>query len=175
VVRLRKALVTRKARIQSYEDTILDDASADYEIQIAEVELAKARAQVKICRDTLRLKEQALGVSERQVLLKLNRSEYIQHRMSAWALKMRIRHKLQARKFELDRVERGFHRKKTTGEKADFYTVRFADAGSSSRGEAQDPDSVRSETARPWDTGTRTTLQRPPHKDGDAHQERQGA
>ncbi|KAJ7889084.1 hypothetical protein B0H14DRAFT_2336875, partial [Mycena olivaceomarginata] len=59
---------------------------------------------------TLRRKEKALGVNEQQELQKLIKSEYMRVRMNARALKLRLRQRLRARKFEMDIVERTYRR-----------------------------------------------------------------
>lgn len=74
---------------------------------------SRLRAKLQKTELLVRRKELALGVSGRKALAQLAKSPYITARMNARALKYRAREKLRNRKFELDRVERNYHRKKT--------------------------------------------------------------
>ncbi|KAJ7097300.1 hypothetical protein B0H15DRAFT_920938 [Mycena belliarum] len=76
----------------------------------AEVAFRSATEAYKAAERKLRQKESALGVEEKQSLNGLVNSRYMQLRMNARALKRRLRDRLRARKFELDRVERSFRR-----------------------------------------------------------------
>ncbi|KAJ7810835.1 hypothetical protein B0H14DRAFT_3090716 [Mycena olivaceomarginata] len=82
-----------------------DEAAAMYEREFGEAEEALAKAQAN-----LRRKEAALGVTEHAELQELVKSEYMCLRMNARALKLRLRERLRARKFEMDVVERAYHR-----------------------------------------------------------------
>jgi hypothetical protein len=113
VLRLRKVLGVLKERVASLQDIVMDETSDAVDVQIAIQDLDTARAKAGKLEGSIRLKEVALGVDDRQTLKHLVKSAYIQARMNARALKYRLRHKLRARKFELDRVERTYHRKKT--------------------------------------------------------------
>ncbi|KAJ7615590.1 hypothetical protein DFH06DRAFT_1145826 [Mycena polygramma] len=113
VVRRRKALIVLKERVKSLEEVILDVMSDNVDVEVAAGDLAEAKAKLAKSQASLKLKEAALGVNDRQILKNLTNSPYIQARMNARALKCRLREKLRSRKFELDRVERNYHRKKT--------------------------------------------------------------
>ena len=115
VVLLRAAMKTRKAQVSELQRSFLeavedeDPDAASYQIQFESAKEALASAE-----KNLRQKEQALGVEQYQALNDLGRSEYINLRMNARALKLRLRERLRSRKFELDRVERSY-RRLTTG------------------------------------------------------------
>ncbi|KAJ7911684.1 hypothetical protein B0H13DRAFT_1875522 [Mycena leptocephala] len=94
VLRLQKVLVVLQAR----------------DLQSTTVKLCKHEA-------TLRAKEAALGVVDKQMLRHLLKSEYIRCQMNTRVLKYRIWEKLRNCKFELDHVEQTFHRKKATDPK----------------------------------------------------------
>ncbi|KAJ7608819.1 hypothetical protein DFH06DRAFT_1148714, partial [Mycena polygramma] len=87
VVRRRKALIVLKERVKSLEEVILDVMSDNVDVEVAAGDLAEAKAKLAKSQASLKLKEAALGC--------------------------RLREKLRSRKFELDRVERNYHRKKT--------------------------------------------------------------
>ncbi|KAJ6568330.1 hypothetical protein DFH09DRAFT_1313781 [Mycena vulgaris] len=112
VLRLRKVQAVLKARVEGLEEAITEDLAELVDVEMAERDLEVARKKLATSKATLRRKEVALGVDDRQVLRNLVTSGYIQARMNARALKYRLRHKLCSRKFELDWVEHTFHRKK---------------------------------------------------------------
>ncbi|KAJ7080149.1 hypothetical protein B0H15DRAFT_953635 [Mycena belliarum] len=111
VLLLRSSVKTRKTQVADLRREFLDavmDEEPDAPLrkiafESASEALAKAQSQ-------LSNKEAALGVTERQSLNGLGKSQYMQLRMNARALKRRLRDRLRARKFELDRVERSFRR-----------------------------------------------------------------
>ncbi len=57
---------------------------------------------------TIKLKLTQLGVQDRQDYENLKTDKFLQLRMNARALKMRIRQRLRERKFELERLERTY-------------------------------------------------------------------
>ncbi|KAJ7726072.1 hypothetical protein B0H14DRAFT_2641184 [Mycena olivaceomarginata] len=93
----------REKYLRAVEDG--DEAAAMYEQEFREAEEALAKAQAN-----LRRKEAALGVTEHAELQELIKSEYMRLRMNARALKLRLRERLRARKFEMDVVERAYRR-----------------------------------------------------------------
>jgi hypothetical protein len=82
-----------------------DEAAMMYEREFREAEEALAKVQAN-----LRWKEAALGVTEHTKLQELIKSEYMHLQMNARTLKLRLRERLRARKFEMDRVECAYHR-----------------------------------------------------------------
>ncbi|KAJ7193672.1 hypothetical protein B0H12DRAFT_1207127 [Mycena haematopus] len=117
VIRLRKAVSVLQGRISHLEDIIMGEAGDDADVVIAEGDLEVARVKLTRMQATVTRKEAALGVGDRKTLRHMVKSEYIRARMNARALKYRLREKLRNRKFELDRVERSYHRKKKTDTK----------------------------------------------------------
>ena len=111
VIRLRKAVSILETRIKYLEDVLIEGDGAD--AAMAEGDLETAQAKLSRTQEAVRRKEQALGVQDRKALKHLKQSKFITARMNARALKYRLREKLRNRKFELDRVERTYHRKKT--------------------------------------------------------------
>lgn len=111
MVLLRAALKTRRALVQELRQKFLDGVENDdphaamYETDFASAQDALCKAEVN-----LRRKEEALGVDEHQELEELANSEYMRVRMNARALKLRLRDRLRARKFEMDPVERTYRR-----------------------------------------------------------------
>jgi hypothetical protein len=108
---LRAALKTRRAQVQELRQKFLDAVededplAAIYETELESAEDALRKAEAKLQR-----KEEALGVSQYQELEALVNSEYMRCRMNTHALKLRLRQRLRARKFELDPVERTLRR-----------------------------------------------------------------
>ncbi|KAF8147021.1 hypothetical protein K438DRAFT_1989989 [Mycena galopus ATCC 62051] len=113
VLCLRKAVAVLKARITNLEDVMIAEAADAADVAVANIDLETARAKLVNMEQNLRQKEGGLGVTEKQTLNHLVKSPYIRARMNARALKFRLREKLRNRKFELNRVERTYHRKKT--------------------------------------------------------------
>ncbi|KAJ7747630.1 hypothetical protein DFH07DRAFT_962422 [Mycena maculata] len=95
VVLLRAAVKTRQQNVQYARDRFLEAVDEDT--------LHKAQKN-------LRLKEQELGVDQHQALKKLSTNGYIGLRMKARTLKRRLRDRLRAWRFELDKVEQSFRR-----------------------------------------------------------------
>ncbi|THU82162.1 hypothetical protein K435DRAFT_692076 [Dendrothele bispora CBS 962.96] len=120
-IRLRQALGVLKKKMKVLEDTITDKGAAMYEIAAAQVDLPKAVDDYNKATDQLRKKESLLGVDQKTQLRRLIDNAYIQKSANARALKSRLRQRLQARKFELDRLERCY-RKKRNDERLDEHT-----------------------------------------------------
>lgn len=99
---------TIRSRVRKLEDIIADPTSADYEVTIAESDLRKDEEHLAKITADVKTKERALGIDGRRALDRLMNDPYINDRMNARALKIRIRQKLTSRKFERDRIERHF-------------------------------------------------------------------
>lgn len=111
VMLLRAALKTRQAKLRELRNKFLEAVDEnDPDAEFYQVELDAATEAVAKAQQKLSNKEKALGVKQHQALKKLSTSEYIRLRMNARALKRRLRNRLRARKFELDKVERSFQR-----------------------------------------------------------------
>ncbi|KAF5374692.1 hypothetical protein D9615_008922 [Tricholomella constricta] len=120
-IRQRKARDILKQRVTDSENIILDPDVDFVDIGRAEMQIADLRTQLEHAEAAIRSKERALGVDERAELRRLAGNPFIAARMNARALKMRLREKLGARKFEMDRVERSF-RKQVNEQKVHSHT-----------------------------------------------------
>ena len=107
------ALPTDSSEESDTQETAVNPSAPQTPVeQSPALALDTALAKLKTVQASLRRKEAALGVQDKQNLRHALKSPYYTHRMNARALKQRIRAKLRNRKFELDRVERPFRRKK---------------------------------------------------------------
>ncbi|KAJ7070464.1 hypothetical protein B0H15DRAFT_957666 [Mycena belliarum] len=111
VLLLRTSVKIRKAQVaelrQEFLDAVMD---AEPDAPLRKIAFESASESLEKAQSELDRKEAALGVTERQSLNGLGSSQYLQLKMNARALKRRLRDRLRARKFELDRVERSFRR-----------------------------------------------------------------
>lgn len=96
------------------EDTITNPEAQDYEISEAEIHLDETQAKLGRAQLAVRAQESALGITEQAQLRLLVNNPYINIRMNARALKVRLRERLRGRKFEMDRLERSY-RKQVNG------------------------------------------------------------
>lgn len=120
VVRLRNARNAAEREIARLELVMVDAESDFLEVESAEERVEALKASSAKTLVQLRMKERALGVQEQEDVRKLMKSPYIQKRMNARALKIRIRDLLRSRKFEFDRIERSF-RKQVNGTSSLFF------------------------------------------------------
>ncbi|RDB26796.1 hypothetical protein Hypma_005259 [Hypsizygus marmoreus] len=109
-IRLRKARDIHKKRVEELEAVIVDPTTDAETFVDAELRLDDARAALEHANANVHAKERALGVDSHAELLRLVNSPFITARMNARAVKTRLREKLRACKFELDRLERSFHK-----------------------------------------------------------------
>ena len=108
---MRTALKTRRTQVSRLEQQFMDAADdEDPDAALYEMQYTAAREALAAAETKLRKKEAALGVEQNQALKRLADSEYMRLVMNARALKRRLRDRLRARKFELDRVERSYRR-----------------------------------------------------------------
>ncbi|KAJ7754282.1 hypothetical protein B0H14DRAFT_2405032, partial [Mycena olivaceomarginata] len=111
VMLLRSAIQTRRVHLDELRQKYLDAVEAeDDDAAMYEREFKQAQAALTTSVANLRRKEAALGVNEYDELEALATSEYMRARMNARALKLRLRERLRARKFEMDVVERAYRR-----------------------------------------------------------------
>ncbi|KAG6804882.1 hypothetical protein H0H92_001864, partial [Tricholoma furcatifolium] len=73
-------------------------------------ELAALRSNIGDITLTIKKKSDVLGVSEHTRLQKLINNPFYAARVNAIAVKTRLRDRLRARKFEMERVERSFRK-----------------------------------------------------------------
>ncbi|THU96080.1 hypothetical protein K435DRAFT_858916 [Dendrothele bispora CBS 962.96] len=88
---------------------------------MADDDLEKAKEQLRKARQKLSQQEKSLGIPERRQLKNLEASPFLTKRMNALSLKIRLRQRLRARKFELDRLERSY-RKQRSEQRLDNHT-----------------------------------------------------
>jgi hypothetical protein len=106
VILLRSAVTARQGLLRDLRQKFLDAVmEEDPDAALYEAEFKAAEEALHKLKELLRQKEAALGVDEQQELHELANSEYMRIRMNARALKIRLRLRLHARKFELDPVE----------------------------------------------------------------------
>ncbi|KAG6808053.1 hypothetical protein H0H93_000636, partial [Arthromyces matolae] len=121
LLRLEDVLNKLKARADEC-DSILEDPSTPVdEFADAQIELATARERINNSKENIRRKRRALGFNDLQRLDKLKNDPYIAKRVNALALKHRLKERLRACKFELDRVERAY-RHQVNGKKVNDQT-----------------------------------------------------
>jgi len=120
-IQLRKARDIMRRRVVELEDTIMDGLSDLADVSSAEAKLPGLRAELERKELAVKNKERALGVGEMTELRRLVSSPYIAARMNARALKIRLREKLRARKFELDQVERAFRKQVNSTEEFSLF------------------------------------------------------
>ncbi|KAF9060023.1 hypothetical protein BDP27DRAFT_1237536, partial [Rhodocollybia butyracea] len=83
----------------------------------ADLELPELRDRLASVQKSLSARERALGVEGKKRYNHLASSQFITDLMNARALKLRLRQKLQSRKFERDRLERMFRQQLNTSER----------------------------------------------------------
>ncbi|KAJ7909808.1 hypothetical protein B0H13DRAFT_1877310 [Mycena leptocephala] len=90
----------------------LEAIEAEDSIRIQETKEDRRKAQAELTKMEKRLekKVRALGVEDRKQLNNVKTTKYLELRMRCRSLKRRLRDRLRARKFELDRVERSARR-----------------------------------------------------------------
>ncbi|KAJ3735638.1 hypothetical protein DFJ43DRAFT_1129945 [Lentinula guzmanii] len=109
-VRLQKVRDSLVTRISRFEDIICDVDADGVDYIDAEEHLPILRKQLETCQNKLSQSKRALGVNDHASFQYLTKSKYINYRMNARALKMRLRMRLRARKFERNRIERSARR-----------------------------------------------------------------
>ncbi|KAJ3747980.1 hypothetical protein DFH05DRAFT_1393313 [Lentinula detonsa] len=109
-MRLQKVRDSLVARISKFEDIICDVDADGVDYIDAEEHLPILQKQLDTCQNKLSRAKRALGVEDRASFQHLTKSKYINYRMNARALKMRLRTRLRARKFERNRIERSARR-----------------------------------------------------------------
>ncbi|KAJ3968612.1 hypothetical protein EV361DRAFT_972720 [Lentinula raphanica] len=121
-LRLKKACETLVDWILKLEEIISDLDAEDYDIADAEAQLPALQKRLSDSRLALLHEEQKLGVEDKASYQHLARSPFINLRMNARAIKMRLRSRLTARKFERDWLERSFRRQQHNDQKVHIHT-----------------------------------------------------
>ncbi|KAJ3748458.1 hypothetical protein DFH05DRAFT_1520046 [Lentinula detonsa] len=109
-VRLQKVRDSLVTRISRFEDIICDVDADGVDYIDAEEHLPILCKQLETCQNKLSQSKRALGVNDHASFQHLTKSKYINYRMNARALKMRLRMRLRARKFERNCIERSARR-----------------------------------------------------------------
>jgi hypothetical protein len=112
-IRLRKSRDAAQAHVDELRRRIIDVSSEHWEVATAELELETALNVLTKVKDKVTKKESAMGITARQQLHQLLKSPFLVKKMNARALKTRIRERLRARKFELDRLERSYRKQRS--------------------------------------------------------------
>ncbi len=110
IIQLKKLLETLT---KEREDLLTDQADTPLLAQLLSgddpaADLESLNAKITKYKLLIRKKVEELGVDELSDFQSLLNSKFLQLRMNARALKMRIRQRLRDRKFELDRLERSY-------------------------------------------------------------------
>jgi hypothetical protein len=113
VIRLHKSRDAAQAHVDDLRRRIIDVANESWEIATAELELETALNVLSKAKGKVTKKESAMGLTARQQLHNLIKSPFLAKKMNARALKTRIRERLRARKFELDRLERSYRKQRS--------------------------------------------------------------
>lgn len=92
---------------------IIDVSSEAWDVATAELELQTALNVLSKVKAKVTKKESEMGFTARQQLHHLLKSPFLSKKMNARALKTRIRERLRARKFELDRLERSYRKQRS--------------------------------------------------------------
>ena len=124
-IRLRKAVDATSAQITRLENICSDLDSEAYEISDAEDRLPKLQKTLQSHRVSLRRLERTLGVQDMTQYRHLLNSPFIQKRMEAHTLKMRLRERLRARKFERERIEQNMRRQQYNSESLRYQSSLF--------------------------------------------------
>ena len=112
-LRLRKSRDAAQAHVDDLRQRIIEGSNNQWEVATAELELVTAMEVLKKAKVNVAKKENTLGVSEKHQLRSLLKSPFLAKKMNARALKIRIRERLRARKFELDRLERSYRKQRS--------------------------------------------------------------
>lgn len=113
-MRLRDNRDVKRRRVRDLEETIVSPLAQRFEVVAAQSALEEAINMRDKAEAAVGQAEQKLGVHALVQLRQLLNNPFIIARMNALAVKLRLRERLRARKFELERLERSF-RKQTNG------------------------------------------------------------
>ncbi|THV02106.1 hypothetical protein K435DRAFT_853082 [Dendrothele bispora CBS 962.96] len=120
-LRLRKNVEVYEQRVIDLEAVLLSNHSRPDQRAMAGEDIQKAKSDLVKARQNLAQQERSLGIPERRQLKHLLESPFLTKRMNALSLKMRLRQRLRARKFELNRLERSY-RKQRSEQRLDDHT-----------------------------------------------------
>ncbi|KAJ3714958.1 hypothetical protein C8R42DRAFT_590499, partial [Lentinula raphanica] len=109
-VRLRNVRDTLRDRVHRLEAITTDLDAEPYEVEEAQADLDEQKSKLQKAEKDLRVKERSLGIEANAEYRKVASSPFVAACLNAKAVKLRLREKLKARKFERDRLERSFRR-----------------------------------------------------------------
>ncbi|KAJ3713864.1 hypothetical protein C8R42DRAFT_726865 [Lentinula raphanica] len=101
-------------RLRNVRDTLRD---RPYEVEEAQADLDGQKSKLQKAEKDLRVKERSLGIEANAEYRKVASSPFIAAHLNAKAVKIRLREKLKARKFERDRLEQSFRRQISSSER----------------------------------------------------------
>ncbi|KAG6904446.1 hypothetical protein DXG01_009881, partial [Tephrocybe rancida] len=110
LLQMRETRDRLKKREREYDALIEDEATPMDEYIEAKADLESVRVRLQDLNTRIRNKQSVLGVTDRARLRNLMNNPFLTARMNALALKQRLRDQLRARKFEMERLERSFHK-----------------------------------------------------------------
>lgn len=110
---LHKSRDAAQALLDNLWKRIIDTPSEPWEAATAELELESAIQALCKAQGRVAKKENTLGVDAKHQLWTLLKSPFLAKQMNTCALKIRICERLQLRKFELDRLERSYHKQQS--------------------------------------------------------------
>jgi hypothetical protein len=105
---LQSVLNSYKATVKELEAKLTADEEEHEGLADVASALQTTRDKAAQIQELIKRKKTSLGVDGRLNLDKLSSSQFLQLRMSARALKLRIRERLRQRKFELALLERAY-------------------------------------------------------------------
>ncbi|THU96545.1 hypothetical protein K435DRAFT_819426 [Dendrothele bispora CBS 962.96] len=112
-IRLRQAQKVQQKKMYMFQNVLKNERALAHEVADAEMELPKAIEEYTKISEKVRKQEALLGVNEKTQLHRMVNNEFISKSMNARALKGRIEHRVTNRKWELERLERVHHRKRS--------------------------------------------------------------
>jgi chromosome segregation ATPase len=109
ITTLKEELKAQKKAMEAIQEE-LEDRADDGSSDIAELqlELSQARSKAEKLSHTIKCKKEALGVDGRLNLARVANSKFLHLRMTAHSLKKRIRDRLCARRFEVERLDQAY-------------------------------------------------------------------
>ncbi|KAJ3770611.1 hypothetical protein FB446DRAFT_790316 [Lentinula raphanica] len=116
-VRLRNVRDTLRDRVHRLEAITTDLDAEPYEVEEAQADLDEQKSKLQKAEKDLRVKERSLGIEANAEYRKVASSPFVAACLNAKAVKLRLREKLKARKFERDRLERSFRRQINSSER----------------------------------------------------------
>ncbi|KAJ3764881.1 hypothetical protein FB446DRAFT_709922, partial [Lentinula raphanica] len=116
-VRLRNVRDTLRDRLRRLEAIATDLDAEPYEVEEAQADLDGQKSKLQKAEKDLRVKERSLGIEANAEYRKVASSPFIAAHLNAKAVKIHLREKLKARKFERDRLEQSFRRQISNSER----------------------------------------------------------